>query len=249
MLQRAITESPETNGERKKPWLRIGSTEEQTGNRGTENYIKQTPVSGWAQRWTLMTGDGFCKHKGSKENSPDTNQRGDEQKHRNTFVPNYWGWILKDVVTSPKIWRTPKYMAKGAQKIPLGITPMTSIPSHVSSRNLKNKDEGKTVLKSGRKDTLSICVFVTFLVAMPKCLAKQIKGLSWFMVWRWQSVMVERWHHSGRSVKQLVPLHLQSESRERCTLLLSFRLFIQPWVPVVGWCLPDSGWVLPLQLN
>lgn len=93
------------------------------------------------------------------------------------------------------------------------------------SETWKIKMKEKLSWNQTEKTHSLLWVFVTFLVAMPKCLAKQIKGLSWFMVWRWQSVMVERWHHSGRSVKQLVPSHLQSESRKRCTLLLSFRFF------------------------
>lgn len=38
-------------------------------------------------------------------------------------------------------------MTKGAQRIPLGITPLTSTPVHVFIRNLKTEGEGK-VLKS-----------------------------------------------------------------------------------------------------
>lgn len=41
-----MAESPEADGESKKPQLRTGSTEEQTENGGTENHIKQITVPG-----------------------------------------------------------------------------------------------------------------------------------------------------------------------------------------------------------
>lgn len=74
---------------------------------------------------------------------------------------------------------------------------MTSIPPYVSIRNLKNKDEGKTVLKSGRNDTLSIRVFATFLVVIPKCLAKLSK--EGFILVHGLKVTV---HHGGEVASQ-----------------------------------------------
>lgn len=61
-------------------------------------------------------------------------------------------------------------MTKGAQRIPLGITPLTSTPVHVFIRNLKTEGEGKSL--EIRSDALSTRAFITYLVVMSKHLAK-----------------------------------------------------------------------------